>query len=283
MPHVDIFEYSGQRYGNFDTHFYKGQDEVGTDGVLRLDPGYRAKSNFKEFLPEWNPKQKYEALKFHKYEDPALRADPSFPHLFPKSGSEASFKKITPKLGTEIRGIQLDQLDDAGKDELALLVAQRGVVVFREQNFAKHGPQFAVDYGKHFGKLHIHQTSGAPKNHPELHVTFRRPDVKEFNRVFRENVSSIAFHTDVSYELQPPSYTFFSVLEGPSGGGDTLFADSLTAYERLSPTFQEFLSKLASRCSQLKRASQQLTGSRRNSKTCTSHPRSPSRALPPGA
>ena len=39
--------------------------------------------------------------------------------------------------------MQLSQLDDKGKDELALLVAQRGVVVFREQifeNMARNSP-----------------------------------------------------------------------------------------------------------------------------------------------
>ncbi|SCU99072.1 LAME_0G01728g1_1 [Lachancea meyersii CBS 8951] len=245
MPHALLLEISKPGYGNFDTHFYKGQDEVGKDGVLRIRNKFRAESNFADFLPEWNQNENYKALEFHHYEDPGLRADAGFPNLFSEfAPSQASVKKITPKLGTEIDGIQLTELSNAAKDELALLVAQRGVVVFRNQDFAKRGPQYAVDYGKHFGKLHIHQTSGAPKNHPELHITFRRPDQKEFNRVFQDQHSSISFHTDVSYELQPPSYTFFSVLEGPDGGGDTLFSDSLTAYERLSPAFQEFLGTL---------------------------------------
>lgn len=231
--------------GDYDTHFYKGQDEVSADGILRIDPKYRAQSSAPEFLPTWDPSEKYPALEFHEYHDPALRADDSFPNLFPQLVKEqARIKKITPKLGTEIEGVQLSQLSDAGKDELALLVAQRGMVVFRDQDFAKHGPEFVVNYGKHFGKLHVHQTSGHPETAPELHITYRRPDRKEFDRVFQDSTSSIFWHTDVSYELQPPSYTFFSVLEGPDGGGDTLFADSVEAFERLSPTMQEFVSKL---------------------------------------
>ena len=62
--------------------------------------------------------------------------------------------------------------------------------------------------------------------------------------MFNDSVTAVGWHTDVPYELQPPSYTFFGVLEGPAGGGDTLFSDSITAFERLSPTFQEFLSTL---------------------------------------
>ena len=88
------------------------------------------------------------------------------------------------------------------------------------------------------------RTSGAPEGHPHLHVTFRRPDRTEFDRVFKNSLSSIGFHTDVSYELQPPSYTFFASLEGPEAGGDTLFADTIEAFERLSPSLQDYLSTL---------------------------------------
>lgn len=232
-------------YGNFDTHFYAGQDERSADGLLRINPKYRDQADFPAFLPTWDPKEKYPPLEFHEYQDPALRANPDLPNLFPEAQkTEIITKRITPKFGTEIRGIQLSQLSSEAKDELALFVAQRGVVVFRDQDFATKGPEFAVNYGKHFGKLHIHQTSGHPENTPELHITYRRPDSTEFDRVFQDQHSSLGWHTDVSYELQPPSYTFFSVLQGPDGGGDTLFADSVEAYERLSPTFREFLSGL---------------------------------------
>ncbi|SCU92315.1 LADA_0F15786g1_1 [Lachancea dasiensis] len=236
---------SKQTYSDPNPYLYHRKDEVDQDGTLKLPAELREQSRFPEFLPEWDPKQKFEPLKFHHYEDPALRADPSLPNLFPKyEESKVIVKKLTPKLGSEIRGLQLSQLSDPEKDELALFVAQRGVVVFRDQDFAQHGPKFASDYGRYFGKLHIHQTSGAPKNHTELHIVYRRPDPQELESFFRDKTSSIVFHTDVSYELQPPSYTFFSVLEGPDGGGDTLFSDSLTAFERLSPLFQEFLSTL---------------------------------------
>lgn len=37
---------------------------------------------------------------------------------------------MTPRIGTEIRGVQLSKLPGAGLDEVALLAAQRGVLVF---------------------------------------------------------------------------------------------------------------------------------------------------------
>jgi len=234
---------SEKRFGNFDIHFYNGQDEVGPDGVLVINSKNREQSNFPEFLPTWDPNQKYAPLKFFKHQDPGARADPNLINLFPE-GLSGVTKKITPKFGTEVKGVQLSQLSDKGKDDLALFVAQRGVVVFRNQDFARQGPAFAVEYGKHFGRLHIHPTSGAPKNHPELHITYRRPDKGEFERVFANRTNNVGWHSDVSYELQPPGTTFFSVLEGPESGGDTIFADTEEAYNRLSPDFQKRLEGL---------------------------------------
>lgn len=230
-------------YGNYDTHFNKDTDEVTEDGTLTVSRSEREKAAFPDFLPTWNPNEKYPPLKFFKFEDPGLRADPSFSNLFPAGGPQ-QLKKITPKLGTQITGIQLSQLNSKAKDELALLVAQRGVLVFRDQDFGEKGPGFAVEYGKHFGRLHIHPTSGAPKNHPELHITYRRANPTEFERVFSQRNNAVGWHSDVSYELQPPGVTFFSVLEGPDAGGDTIFADTVEAYKRLSPEFQKRLEGL---------------------------------------
>lgn len=228
--------------GDFDTHFNRETDRITEDGFLTVSELNTKSAAYPEFLPTWNPLEKYPPLKFFEHKDPGLRANPKFPNLLPKNLSQLqTVKRITPKLGTEITGVQLSQLNDQGKDELALLVAQRGVVVFREQDFADHGPQFAVDFGRHFGRLHIHPTSGAPRNHSELHICYRRADPNEFERVFSQRTTAIQWHSDVSYELQPPGTTFFSVLDGPDAGGDTIFADTQEAYERLSPEFQKRL------------------------------------------
>ncbi|CAH6719236.1 alpha-ketoglutarate-dependent sulfonate dioxygenase [[Candida] jaroonii] len=230
--------------GNYDIHFYEGVDEVQDDGTLVVNKKNRDASHWPDYLPTWNPNEKYEPLKFFKHQDPGARADPSLSNLFPPNGENYEVKRITPKLGSEVTGVQLSELDDKGKDELSLFVAQRGVVVFRDQDFASKGPEFAVNYGKHFGRLHIHPTSGSPKDHPELHITYRRPDPGEFERVFSQSTHAVGWHTDVSYELQPPGTTFFSVLEGPDAGGDTIFADVVEAYKRLSPEFQKRLDGL---------------------------------------
>lgn len=55
----------------------------------------------------------------------------------------------------------------------------------------------------------------------------------------------MAWHTDHSYEVQPPGVAFLYALEVPQAGGDTVFVDMETAFERLSPAFREMLSNLS--------------------------------------
>lgn len=56
---------------------------------------------------------------------------------------------LTPHVGTEIHGLQLSQLTDQQKNDLALLVAERGVVFFRNQDI---DPYQAVELGRYFGR-----------------------------------------------------------------------------------------------------------------------------------
>lgn len=65
---------------------------------------------------------------------------------------------ITASIGAEVTGVQLSALDNKGKDELALLVAQKKVVAFRDQDFANLPIEKALEFGRYFGRLHIHPT-----------------------------------------------------------------------------------------------------------------------------
>lgn len=140
-----------------------------------------------------------------------------------------------------MKGVQLSKLTNAGKDQLARLVAERKVVAFRDQDFADLPITEALDYVRYFGRLHIHPTSGAPKGQPEVHLVHRGLGDKTADAFFQTRTSSVAWHSDVSYENQPPGTTFLYILDVPEAGGDTLFANQVEAYNRLSPGFQERL------------------------------------------
>lgn len=148
---------------------------------------------------------------------------------------------MTPTTGSEISGVQLSSLTDAGKSQLARFVAERKVVAFRDQDFASQPIPDALKFGSFFGRHHIHPTSGAPEGHPEVHLVHRSAGDDTANKFFENRTSSVAWHSDVSYEEQPPGTTFLYVLDLPSTGGDTLFANAVDAYERLSDGFKQRL------------------------------------------
>lgn len=150
-------------------------------------------------------------------------------------------KKLTPSIGSEITGVQLSKLTAAGKDQLALLVAQRKVVAFRDQDFADLPINEALDIGGYFGRHHIHPTSGAPEGHPEIHLVHRNGGKGEFESFIANRNSSVGWHSDVTYEEQPPGTTFLYILDTPEVGGDTAFVNQVEAYNRLSPALKERL------------------------------------------
>ena len=68
--------------------------------------------------------------------------------------------------------------------------------------------------------MHIHPTSGAPKDHPDIHVVLSG-DTKEYP--FEKKTNLVALHSDVSYELNPTALSFLAATNIPqSGGGDTV-------------------------------------------------------------
>ena len=82
--------------------------------------------------------------------DAGSRADPAKKALF--SAAEKVID-LTAHIGTEIVGLQLKDLNDQQKDELGLLIAERSVVFFREQDIS---PQQQKELGEWYGEIEVH-------------------------------------------------------------------------------------------------------------------------------
>lgn len=52
------------------------------------------------------------------------------------------------------------------------------------------------------------------------------------------------WHTDVSWDPEPPTYGMLRAVDIPERGGDTIWASTAAAYDALSPTMQEILAPL---------------------------------------
>lgn len=197
---------------------------------------------YPRYFPLFKMDEKFPPLEKFEHSDAGLRADPAKPHLFAGGAVE---RVLSPYIGSEIHGLQLSQLGPEGLDELALHVAQRKLVLLRDQDFKDIGPERQLAIGKHFGPVHSHPTSGNIEGFSEFHVVYRDIDNNRFNDLREsERINHTSWHSDITYELQPPGTTIFFILEQPQAGGDTLFASTVEAYERLSPAFKKILEGL---------------------------------------
>jgi sulfonate dioxygenase len=66
---------------------------------------------------------------------------------------ELKVTSLTPALGDEIDGVDLTKFDSDSKDQLALQVARRGVLVFRNQEqFLSKDKDWFRNWGAYFGR-----------------------------------------------------------------------------------------------------------------------------------
>ncbi|KAL1965890.1 hypothetical protein VTN77DRAFT_5023 [Rasamsonia byssochlamydoides] len=160
---------------------------------------------------------------FEPPKDRAFFADPEKKALL---SAVTKVKHLTPYIGTELVGIQLSQLTDAQKDELALL---RGVVFFRDQDLTL---EQQYELTKHYGIQDRDPNQVDPR-----HVTIlgRGGDIRSY-----ESAGSAygEYHSDHSFEANPPAYTMLRMIKTPETGGDTIFTSQTALFDKLSPTFQ---------------------------------------------
>lgn len=89
----------------------------------------------------------YPKLPEFEHKDAGHRADPKKSSLYDNA---TKIFDLTPNIGTEIHGIQLSKLTNQQKDDLALLIAERGVVFFRDQDI---NPYQGRELGAYYGPL----------------------------------------------------------------------------------------------------------------------------------
>ncbi|RDW83530.1 TauD-domain-containing protein [Coleophoma crateriformis] len=195
---------------------------------------------FKHFLAHTTLTKEH-PLEEYDHIDCAFRADPEKKALFAAISSK---KDLTPSIGTEVHGVQLSLLSDTQKDELALWAAERGVLVFRDQDFVYQSPEFLKEYGSHFGRLHVHSFGSHVKEHPEILSNLRDSNNTVFDNYSAGMLTTTRWHSDMTYEKNPMGTTFLCALEVPETGGDTLYLNSMDAYDKLSDPMKAFLEGL---------------------------------------
>ena len=188
----------------------------------------KLRTEYPDYLPNFD-KVWYDKLPEFEYHDPALRACKHKPNLLLPS---VVVRDITPKMGTILIGVKLEELSNEAKDELALLMAERKIVVLRDQGrFLQAGPQLQQDLMAYYGKPNYQPVTGTVKGFPGFHIIHRDNNEAEIEKFFQHKMTSTLWHQDTSYEAQPPGYIMLGILACPDVGGDTVFADTAEAYK----------------------------------------------------
>ncbi|KAK4048057.1 hypothetical protein OIO90_005958 [Microbotryomycetes sp. JL221] len=166
------------------------------------------------------------------------------------------FKELTPTIGRQYNNIQIkDLLIDSNSNELikelAIVVSERGVVFFKQQDLTiEQQTELGHRLGQLSGRpvesgLHIHPTERSSELPDQISTidSSRRENYSK-NKHYMSAFASKGWHTDITFEKVPSDFAMLKVHTLPETGGDTLWASAYELYDRLSPSFARFLEGL---------------------------------------
>jgi taurine dioxygenase len=134
-----------------------------------------------------------------------------------------TIEPLTPTIGAEIGNIDLRRpLDTPTRDALRAALLEWKVLFFRDQDITT---EQHLDFARAFGALEVHPFAPHKPNYPEVLAITHGPDNKG-----KEN----AWHSDVTWRIEPSLGSVLRAIEVPPVGGDTLFADMYAAYDGLT-------------------------------------------------
>jgi taurine dioxygenase len=146
-------------------------------------------------------------------------------------------------VGAEIRGLDLRTLTKPSFLQVHLAWIDHQVLLFRDQHLSDGD---LIAFSRHLGDLDVapNQETGQRfvEGYPELYVV---SNVVENGRSIGSLGSGEAvWHTDMSYQANPPKASVLYAIEVPATGGDTGFANMYSAYEALPAAFKARIENL---------------------------------------
>ncbi len=133
--------------------------------------------------------------------------------------------------GAEVLGVDICKpQDDETITEIKQAYLDHLVLFFPDQDLE---PEGLKAFGRHFGSFHTHAFVEGVDGHPEIMVIAKNPEDK-YN--FAGD-----WHSDVTFEEEPPMGSILCGIEIPEYGGNTMFANQYLAYDMLSETYKKML------------------------------------------
>lgn len=146
---------------------------------------------------------------------------------------------LSPLIGAEVRGVDLETLDDAAFVAVNELFLKHQLLVFKDQQLS---PEGQLRFSRRFGELDIHVL--AQYNHPEY------PEIFVLSNEVKNGVpAGIAdggsyWHSDFAFRECPAKATILNAQTIPPEGGNTLFINMYRAYDTLDDAIKAQLDGL---------------------------------------
>ncbi|KAF7516379.1 hypothetical protein G7054_g14181 [Neopestalotiopsis clavispora] len=178
--------------------------------------------------------------------NPANFSNTSFPRIH-STGSLDCFQPIqlTPLIGNEFVRESVSIVDDIlrapGADQrirdLAIMIAERGVVFFRAQH------DLTNDLQKELILRMVYMSDREFSDHDSEISTI---DSAAMKKVWKgaSGTRAAVWHSDISFEHAPADFTSLRLTKLPETGGDTLWASGYEMYDRISKPYRAFLENL---------------------------------------
>lgn len=139
---------------------------------------------------------------------------------------------VTGRIGAEIRGVQLSgDLDAATIREIEAALVRHKVIFFRGQEHLDNAEHEA------FASLF-----GDPVAHPTVPVAEGSRYLLELDS--KEGYAASSWHTDVTFVDAYPKGSILRAINVPEAGGDTVWANTETAYEGLPEPLRQLANNL---------------------------------------
>jgi taurine dioxygenase len=139
-----------------------------------------------------------------------------------------TLEPLSPRIGAILGGVRMTgEVPDRQITEIRRALLDRKVVFFRDQDVSvdEH-----IAFSRRFGELEIHPFAPSMEGHPEVLVIHHDE---------RSKTGQNGWHSDVTWRQEPSLGSILRARIVPPVGGDTLFADMVSAYENLPDETKE--------------------------------------------
>jgi taurine dioxygenase len=141
-------------------------------------------------------------------------------------------RRIGGRIGAEVHGVDLRaELDDAVLGQINAALLRHKALLFRNANL---DDEQQVRFAARFGPL--------TTAHPTVPSVEGQPNILPVNG--EEGIRANQWHTDVTFVQSPPKISTLRAVTVPSYGGNTLIANSATAYQDLPEPLRAFADTL---------------------------------------